>query len=70
MACTVYCVHTVDDGDHCDCPICRLLSVVGAIWMLTIALIVTFTATVRREHAEERTTHAETPVALFVKLNC
>ena len=72
LACTVYAAHAVAEGTdaHCDCPICRLFSVVGTAWALTVALTVLLIGQSRHEDAEARTTQAETPALSFVKLNC
>ena len=72
LACTVYAAHTVAEGaeDHCDCPICRLFSVLGAAWILLVAVVALVAITVRKESDRARIAHTETPVLLFVKLNC
>ena len=72
LACTVYAAHTIEAEKeaHCDCPICRLFSVVGAIWVLSVALIAVLATSKKKDFVSKRETFAETPVLLFVKLNC
>lgn len=72
LACTVYAAHTVAEGEdaHCDCPICRLISVVGTAWVLTVALAAVLVNIRSRKDAKARQTQAQSPALSLVKLNC
>jgi hypothetical protein len=70
FACTVYSAHAVEGETHCDCPICRIFTAIGAVFALSFVSVVLVAV---KRGVGRHTSHAApalTPVRLAVKLNC
>ena len=68
---TIYCTHAIEGEDHCECPVCRVFSMVGVAYVLVLTVAVVAAACRRRRTAQrDAETCADTPVLLAVKLNC
>lgn len=65
----IYCAHTMEG--HCDCAVCRIVSVIGVAFVLVLSCFVVASLRTDGETAR-RPYHAFcfTPVSLAVKLSC